>query len=345
MFARAFSLSLLALTLVACGTETAATCDAACGPVASATDSAAPIPDASAPVPDVTTPDAFVGRSAPYPIVLLHGAAGFGTLGSGPFAIEYWRGVEKALLAAGETEVFITEATPFNTSEVRAREIRPQLEEILRKTGAAKLNLIGHSQGGLDARTLASPAGLNLGSIIASITTVSTPHRGSKIADLSLSSGLANDATNAFLQLLQRTTYDLRTDANLRAQVTERSDIASLERNRTLLDAPGVRYESYAGRSNLRTGIGVCDGAVLANEPTKIDAVSASMQASANYLEEGFALKVNDGLVTVESAKWGTFVGCIPADHGDEVGAGVGFGFDHLAFFKSVVERVRRNGF
>jgi triacylglycerol lipase len=338
------AMSLLALAVVACGSESAATCDAMCVPAASTSTSAVPMPDASVP-PDAAAPDAFVGRGAPYPIVLLHGMAGFGTLGSGPFAIEYWRGVEKALRAGGETEVFITEATPFNTCEVRAREIKPQLEEILRKTGAAKLNLIGHSQGGLDARMLVSPRGLNLGAVIASVTTVSTPHRGSKIADLSLSGGLANDATNAFLKLLQRTTYDLNTDANLRAQVTEMSEPAARERNRTLLDAPGVRYESYAGRSNLRAGIGVCDGAVLANEPTKLDAVSAVMQASANYLEEGFAVKVNDGLVTVESAKWGTFVGCVPADHGDEVGAGDGFGFDHLAFFKSVVARVRRNGF
>ena len=44
----------------------------------------------------------------------------------------------------------------------------------------------------------------------------------------------------------------------------------------------------------------------------------------------------NDGLVSVQSAQWGEFLGVIPADHMNEVGHLVGEtapGFDHLAFW------------
>ena len=49
-----------------------------------------------------------------------------------------------------------------------------------------------------------------------------------------------------------------------------------------------------------------------------------------------------DGLVTVASATWGQFLGCIPADHFDEVcqlagqGAGLGNGFDCLLFWRDL---------
>jgi triacylglycerol lipase len=47
---------------------------------------------------------------------------------------------------------------------------------------------------------------------------------------------------------------------------------------------------------------------------------------------------VSDGLVPVESAKWGRFRGCVAADHLSEVGQPVGLtaGFDHLAFFGAI---------
>ena len=43
--------------------------------------------------------------------------------------------------------------------------------------------VIGHSMGGLDARYAASPAGLNQGHRIHTITTLSTPHHGAYMAE------------------------------------------------------------------------------------------------------------------------------------------------------------------
>src|SRR6185295_1663942 len=99
------------------------------------------------------------------------------------------------------------------TSEVRAQAIAKQIDTILARTGKAKVNLVGHSQGGLDARILASPNGLKYGDRIASVTTVATPHRGTKVADAALGllqflpASTVDDVTDALLGFLQKTAY------------------------------------------------------------------------------------------------------------------------------------------
>src|SRR6059058_2740711 len=129
-----------------------------------------------------------------YPIVLAHGAAGFDSL----FGIlDYWFGIPEDL-AAGGAKVFVTEVSQFNTPEVRGEQLIAQLEEIRAITGKAKVNLIGHSQGGLDVRYVAAVRP----DLVASVTTVGTPNRGDEVADFLaarvVDGGFAQDAV-AFL--------------------------------------------------------------------------------------------------------------------------------------------------
>jgi triacylglycerol lipase len=292
----------------------------------------------------------------PYPIVLMHGMGGFNQLANLPLTVSYFNGVQADLKAHGESEVFLTIAPPFNTSEVRAQSIAPQLDAILKMTGAAKLNLIGHSQGGMDARILVSPAGMGYGNRVASVTTIATPHRGTKVADLVLGlttgplSGAESSAANAFLSILQQGVYTLQSDPDLLAQVTELSTAYATDTfNTKYTDDPSVTYASYAGRSNLETGNGDCDDGVYANQPGALDIPQPELQPTASYLSlEG---ETSDGLVPVTSAKWGTFMECVPADHLKECGMLLQngpdpvSGFDHLVFFRAVVARLRAEGF
>jgi triacylglycerol lipase len=289
---------------------------------------------------------------APYPIVLLHGMGGFAKLEVGPIEITYFKDVVVDLSKKGEA-VFVTIAPPYETSEVRAQAIAKQVDDILKRTGKKKVNLVGHSQGGLDARVLASPFGLAYGDRIASVTTVATPHRGSRVADgvLKLLEYLPADQvdklTGDLLGLLQKTAYELETDAKLRDQLTLLSEKHMREVfNPKYKDDPNVVYTSYAGRTNLRTGVGPCDDGVYKNDPTKLDPAQGPLIGTAIFLEEGKA-KVNDGLVTVESSKWGTFQECVPADHLKEVGqlGPVAGSFDHVAMFERIVDRIRKAGF
>jgi len=312
-----------------------------------------PPPADSAPSAAPTTtgdPGATTGEpKGPFPLVFLHGMGGFEKLHLGPGNLQYWEGLREELAKDGEFQVFVTEAPPYDTSEVRAATIAKQIDDVLKQTGAPKVNLIGHSQGGLDARVIASPGGLGYGKKIGGVVTIATPHRGSRVADSLLGSigGLPiDDVANGFLGLLQKTVYDVQSDANLRAQATELTESYMAKTfNTKFVDAPGVYYGSYGGRTNRASGVGACDGSVYPNEPSKLDDVQPVLFATAVYLENKKGVP-NDGLVTVESAKWGEFLQCVPADHLKEIGMNdpAGGAFDHRALFRSVVKHLRSKG-
>jgi triacylglycerol lipase len=114
-----------------------------------------------------------------YPIVLAHGLLGFKELLG---TLEYFYQIPEALQSSG-ARVYVTQVTAVASSEVRGEQLLSQIETILAVTGAKKVNLIGHSQGGLDARYVAAVRP----DLVASVTTVATPHQGAELADYLLS--------------------------------------------------------------------------------------------------------------------------------------------------------------
>ncbi len=59
-----------------------------------------------------------------YPIVLTHGMLGFDSL----LGVDYWYGIPRALRRDG-AEVYVTEVSQLNTSELRGEELLEQVEE------------------------------------------------------------------------------------------------------------------------------------------------------------------------------------------------------------------------
>ncbi len=110
-----------------------------------------------------------------YPIVLAHGMGGFTQLFG---VVSYFYDIDTAL-ADGGAEVYVTNVSPFSDSEARGEQLLAQVQYILATSGAAKVNLIGHSQGGLDVRYVASVRP----DLVASVSTVSSPHKGAGLAD------------------------------------------------------------------------------------------------------------------------------------------------------------------
>ena len=110
-----------------------------------------------------------------YPIVLAHGMAGFDEL-FGVF--EYWFGIPGALDDGGAT-VFVTSVSQFNSTEARGEQLIDQVEQVVAITGKPKVNLIGHSHGGLDVRYVAAVRP----DLVASVTSVGSPHKGADLAD------------------------------------------------------------------------------------------------------------------------------------------------------------------
>ena len=110
-----------------------------------------------------------------YPIVLVPGVMGFDSL----LGIDYWYRIPAELREDG-AKVYVVQLSAFNSTEARGEQLLAQVRQIIAATGAGKVNLIGHSHGGPTARYVAGVRP----DLVASITTISAPHKGTPIADL-----------------------------------------------------------------------------------------------------------------------------------------------------------------
>lgn len=109
-----------------------------------------------------------------YPVVLVPGVLGFSQV----FGIDYWYQVPQNLQSGG-TRVFETSASTVNDTTTRGEELLSQVQTILAITGATKVNLIGHSHGGIASRYVADAIPGN----VASVTTIGSPNKGSDLAN------------------------------------------------------------------------------------------------------------------------------------------------------------------
>ncbi len=110
-----------------------------------------------------------------YPILLVHG---MGWRDGKRFG--YWGRIPNTLEQAGNS-VFFGNQDANADVETNGKYLAERIDEILAQTGAEKVNVIAHSKGGLDSRYAISKCGM--GSKVASLTTVCTPHHGSKTVD------------------------------------------------------------------------------------------------------------------------------------------------------------------
>lgn len=304
------------------------------------------------------TPD---GTPTRLPIVLAHG---FNTS-----TTNFWRfnDVDIALENDGHV-VALGSVPPFDTPQVRAGFLAEQVDELLRETNAQQVNLICFSMGGIDCRFLASPDGLDYGDKIATITTVSAPHRGSAVADVAMGILPSSDedsakAIDALATMWGKTFSEVAEDSHLVAALESMSEERMARFNEEIRDADGVAYLSWAGVSSIggiahphpnaeRDACRDASGAVkmLRHEGTH-DVMDPLLVAGAAFVAHGLELRPNDGVSTVESSKWGEFLGCLPADHLDQVGqvgdegADRRTGFDYRRFYRNLAFELAARGY
>lgn len=116
--------------------------------------------------------------SVRYPILLVHGI-GF----HDQRIFNYWGRIPKRLTKEG-AQIFYGCQDSHASVESNAHFLYERVLEIVEKTKADKVNVIAHSKGGLDSRWMISH--LDHGKYVASLTTLSTPHRGSHTVDVLL---------------------------------------------------------------------------------------------------------------------------------------------------------------
>ncbi len=162
------------------------------------------------------------------------------------------------------------------------------------------------------------------------------------------------DAVNQPLQLVGGVLWDaLDEDSDIFRSMQDLSAEGAAAFNERYPDVEGIPYYSIAGRSDLNLAFRMCrpDGDAppfisrWAAERDPIDPLFAVAEA---LFDGGFGdPEPNDGVVRVSSARWGRFLGCIPADHLDQVGQLFGDepgGFnrwDHLDFYAEYVAWLR----
>lgn len=289
----------------------------------------------------------------PYPLVLAHGFFGFEDFAGAGF-LTYYYGVREHLESQGE-KVLTPAVDPFNDSTSRGQELIVAIEAFLAETGHEKVNLIAHSQGGLDARVVAHLRP----DLVASVTTLATPHQGTPIADIAL--GLVSDpqyqdVLDWIVNTVGAPLYDaVGNETSVSAAMEQMSTPGIAAFNATITDSPGVKYWSITGRTDYAPGGGPCqaDRSVLFvdgwdNEKDPVDALLFPTESilSGNLFDQ----EANDGLVRVQDARWGEFLGCVPADHLDEVGQllgdgpGLGNDWDYMTFYDDLVRFLRGEG-
>lgn len=272
-------------------------------------------------------------KATGYPIILVHGMSGWDTaLG----VLDYFHRVRPTLVEAGY-EVFTPQLSPNNNSAIRGSELADYVDQVLQSTGAKRVNLIAHSQGGLDVRFMISTLGY--GGRVGAAITVASPHRGSPVTrlftdDIPGGEVLAEAVLGLWSLILGRP------ESEARESLMQLSTENMARFNQANLDDPRVQYWSFGGIS-----CGASDDVCKAAHQGEV--IDPLLSISFNYLRDA-GYSDNDGLVSHDSAVWGDFLGDLPADHFDQIGqiADGGDGaFDHIAFYESLAARLHDHGF
>ena len=110
-----------------------------------------------------------------YPIVMVHGV-----FFRDAKYLNYWGRIPRELEINGAT-IYYGNHQSADAIADSAGELAQRIRQIVEETGCEKVNIIAHSKGGLDCRY--AIAKLGMGEHVASLTTVSTPHKGCVYVD------------------------------------------------------------------------------------------------------------------------------------------------------------------
>lgn len=243
-----------------------------------------------------------------YPIVLAHGVCRFDILWNESLdadnnddprvdRLNYFRGIRTMLKDKGYL-VYHSKVGWAADVDKRGADLKENILKILRQAGAEKVNIIAHSMGGLDSRHMMfnDRRDGKIHERIASLTTISTPHSGSPFADWGL------DNLSRIPALLKRIGLDVSAFEDLRTDscraFNEQPEVVEFEKK----CQSKVIFQTYAGKQDFWGVFNLLKGPFRMIEE-----------------KEG----ENDGLVSVQSAKWreAYFVGIIEkTDHLNELG-------------------------
>ncbi|MBN1253235.1 MAG: hypothetical protein JXR51_08490 [Bacteroidales bacterium] len=262
-----------------------------------------------------------------YPIVFVHGVAYRDDV---PI-IKYWSNIPKIIEENGG-KVYLSNQNAFNSHSDNAIQIKEKILEILNETKSDKVNIIAHSKGGIEARYMITK--LEMADKVASLTTLSTPHRGSSMAD-TIVAFLDKKNLTKRIHRLANFYAKLIGDNNPNAIESARNLTVDYMKdfNKSVPNMPQVYYQSYGSIVN-------------DNYPSWIVKVQHEIMQKA----EGD----NDCVVSSYSYKWGDFKGIVKSNeaygisHFDIVGmkfVSKSSSFDAEMFVYKIVKDLKKKGY
>ncbi|KAI7816906.1 Alpha/Beta hydrolase protein [Gamsiella multidivaricata] len=294
--------------------------------------------------------------------------------------IHYWNGIQKALTKLG-AKVVVAKVPRTGSIKERAEDLHKILSTTMQ---GMSINFVAHSMGGLDCRYLISHIH-DKNYDVQSLTTLSTPHRGSPVMDWfrdnvgvglfpkseeeamrklgeaammsgavvqeALSGAVVQEASEALHSMMVNATEPAHPSAK-RAAPYARVITPLLDRLIPYLDTP-----AYA---NLTTTY--CREVFNPNTPddprVSYYSYGASVPQIPLWAPLGFPWEVikakegeNDGLVSTMSARWGQYVDTVEADHWDlnnRWRLKIGYNqkpFDAVELYMNVATRLYKEGF
>lgn len=214
-----------------------------------------------------------------YPILFVHGM-GF----RDHKRLCYWGRIPREFEKLG-CKIYYGNQDSNASVETNGMHIKKRIEEILNETGAEKVNIIAHSKGGLDARYAISTLGMV--DKVASLTTMSSPHNGSKTVDFLMKCPdiivrFVGFCTDCWFRILG----DKHPESYKCFKTFTTKEAETFNKNNP--DAQEVYYQSYA---------------FVMKNPTS-DIFMWLTNFAVNIFEGE-----NDGLVTPQNAEWTNFKG------------------------------------
>lgn len=259
-----------------------------------------------------------------YPILMVHGVF---FRDSNYF--NYWGRIPKELEKNGAVILYGNHQSAASVID-SGKELAERIQEIIRKTGCKKVNIIAHSKGGLDCRYAISELGM--APYVASLTTINTPHRGCEFADYLLSK--VSKKKQLFLAKVYNSALKKfgDTSPDFLAAVYDLTASSCKILNEKVPDMPEVYYQSVGSKLNVASG-----GRFPLNFSYQL----------VNYFDGD-----NDGLVGEKSFVWGsdfqfiTVVGKRGVSHGDVIDLNrENFdGFDVREFYVQLVNKLKQKG-
>lgn len=171
-----------------------------------------------------------------YPVLFVHGVFFRDTK-----YFNYWGRIPRELTDNGATVYYGNHQSALSVAD-SAAELAHRIKQIVEETGCEKVNVIAHSKGGLDCRY--ALANLGVAPLVASLTTVNTPHRGCKFADYLLEK-LPKDMVNGVAETYNKALKKLGDEnPDFIAAVSDLTASSCKRLNDELADPAGVYCQS-----------------------------------------------------------------------------------------------------